>query len=64
MYDWTTLAVNLAKGIIDDYETKEKCKCKLCSLRIIGDDGHHPRPRPRYKSRRHILPACIILTLY
>ena len=40
MYDWTTHAVNLAKGIMDEDDRIEEFKCRLCNMTKIERQVH------------------------
>jgi hypothetical protein len=38
--DWTTHAVNLAKGIVNDFERNQQSKCRLCNLDELENKIH------------------------
>jgi hypothetical protein len=40
LYDWTTHAVNLAKGITNDLEREQQSKCRLCNLDEVENQIH------------------------
>lgn len=41
MFDWTTHAVNLAKGIADKKERYQQAQCNLCGLRCVENQVYN-----------------------